>query len=70
MKDVSTKLHAEQMARDIEHHRQRVLWLSSDAPVWGCGTPVTSHERQELLRSSVAILRNPILGSNTGPQTD
>ena len=64
----SIQLHEEQTARDIKHHQERIAWLTRENPVWACGEPVSRKDRSEMLRASRAILENPILGSNTGPQ--
>lgn len=53
---------------DVLHHEKRLEWLSASHPMWSCGTPVGSHDQKEISRSSNAVLCNPILGSNTGPQ--
>jgi hypothetical protein len=53
---------------DVLHHERRLEWLRASNPMWSCGTSVGSHDQKEMSRSSTAVLSNPILGSNTGPQ--
>jgi hypothetical protein len=53
---------------DVLHHEQRLAWLSASHPMWSCGTPVGPCDQKEMSRASNAVLMNPILGSNTGPQ--
>jgi hypothetical protein len=47
---------AERERMNLENHRERVEWLSADAPRWACGTLVDAHSRHVLLQQSRAAL--------------
>jgi hypothetical protein len=50
----------DQLSSNIAHHQNRVTWLSSDKPLYSCGTPVDAHTKINLLRQSKEFLKNPI----------
>ncbi|WP_175946679.1 hypothetical protein [Burkholderia pyrrocinia] len=37
---------------DRRNHEERIVWLTAQNPVWGCGTPVAEYERVRMLRES------------------
>lgn len=44
--------HEQQRQADKAHHEGRVAWLSTERPIWACGTPVSKHEVLEMLSKS------------------
>lgn len=50
------QLQADRDAVNLQNHRERLVWLTADAPKWSCGEPVDSHTRNTLLVQSKAAL--------------
>ena len=48
----SEQIQQERDAADLKRHQERIVWLSEEAPVWGCGTPMSKFDQRELLRLS------------------
>ncbi len=44
--------HEQQRQADKAHHEGRIAWLSTERPLWACGTPVPKHEALEMLGKS------------------
>jgi hypothetical protein len=50
------RIQQEREAEALANHRERVLWLTADAPKWACGTPVDAFMRRILLQQSRAAI--------------
>lgn len=46
------EIQAERERADRRNHEERIVWLTAQSPVWGCGTPVAEHERVRMLQES------------------
>ena len=44
---------------DRLHHLKRLVWLRSDNPKWGCGTPVSNYDLKTLTEQSERAIEFP-----------
>lgn len=61
----SSEIYQKQLAKDIQHHADRIKWLEGPDPRWACGTKVCMHDKINLLRVSKEVMEKPWLGYNS-----
>lgn len=59
------ELFEAQTAADIAHHKERLVWLRADPPVWSDGSPMDKHTALTLRKQSERILVEPHRGYNS-----
>lgn len=52
----AAEIQREREAVNLQNHRERVEWLSSERPRWACGELVDAHSRHVLLLQSQEAL--------------
>lgn len=64
MDNVAKTLADLQREASLAHHRNRIIWLTSENPTWSCGTPVSETDRKSMLKASRLVLGNPLMSYN------
>jgi hypothetical protein len=59
-----------QLARDLKHHQERLVWLRKTPLQWSDGEPIEPRLHARLLRQSEEAIANPSSAYNTGPKED
>lgn len=68
----SKEMRDAQVARDRQHHQERLAWLSEPNPCYSDGVPVAPHDANNMRRASMECLadKTGCTGYNTGPTED
>jgi len=54
----------------LANHRDRLVWLKGERPLWSCGTPVDSYTRRVLLLQSECAIATSSPTPSTKARTE